>query len=161
MQNRRHFLQALFTGAAGLTITWPAFSQTPGPSRITATKLTDRIAAVFGAGGNVGVLIGNDGLLEFTHTPLAHTDGDAFVFFPSANVLHTGDLLWTGRYPVVDYTVGGSLAVMAATLEQLEKVGDANTRIIPGHGTPGASKADMRQVREAWLAINQRLEDHA
>jgi hypothetical protein len=50
---------------------------------------------------------------------------------------------------------------MAATLEQLEKVGDANTRIIPGHGTPGASKADMRQVREAWLAINQRLEDHA
>src|SRR5207237_9489313 len=62
-QNRRHFLQALFTGAAGLTITWPAFSQTPGPPRITATKLTDRIAALSGAGGNVGAVIGNDGLL--------------------------------------------------------------------------------------------------
>jgi cyclase len=261
MQNRRHFLHALFTGAAGLTMTWPAFSQTPGPPRITATRLTDRIAALSGAGGNIGVVIGNDGLLmidgglanramdvvaaaqqtspgmvqvlvnthyhfdhvgsnellgmrgvriiahenvktrlmttfenpamgrrmdalspaglpaetfartskldfgretlEFTHTPLAHTDGDAFVFFPSANVLHTGDLLWTGRYPVVDYTVGGSLAVMAAALEQLDKIGDANTRIIPGHGTPGAGKSDMRQVREAWLAINQRLEDHA
>jgi glyoxylase-like metal-dependent hydrolase (beta-lactamase superfamily II) len=261
MQTRRRFLQALLSGAAGLTITWPAFSQTAGPPRIAATKLTDRIVALFGAGGNVGVVVGNDGLLmidgglanramdvlsaaqqigpgmvqvlfnthyhfdhvgsnellgmrgvriiaqenvkerlmttfenpamgrrmdalspsglpteifartskldfgretlEFTHTPLAHTDGDAFVFVPSANVLHTGDLLWTGRYPVVDYTVGGSLGVMAATLEQLDKVGDANTRIIPGHGTPGASKADMRQVCEAWIAINQRLEDHA
>ena len=63
--------------------------------------------------------------LEFTHTPLAHTDGDAFVFFPSANVLHTGDLLWTGRYPVVDYTVGGSLAVMAATLVVAQRASTA------------------------------------
>src|SRR5207237_9624091 len=69
MQNRRHFLQALFTGAAGLTITWPAFSQTPGPPRITATKLSDRIAALSGAGGNVGVVMGNDGLLMIDSGP--------------------------------------------------------------------------------------------
>jgi glyoxylase-like metal-dependent hydrolase (beta-lactamase superfamily II) len=99
--------------------------------------------------------------LEYTHAPLAHTDGDAWVFFPAANVLHTGDLLWTGRYPVVDYGVGGSRAAMAAALEQMDKVGDANTRIIPGHGVPGATQADMRQIREVWLAINQRLEEYA
>jgi len=261
MQTRRAFLEALMTGAAGLTITWPAFGQGQAPPPITATKLTDRIAVLSGAGGNVGVLVGTDGLLlidggianramdivaaatqispravqvlfnthyhfdhvgsnellgargvriiahenvktrlmttfenpamgrrmdalapaglptqtfarngsltfgadriEYTHTVPAHTDGDAFVFFPAANVLHTGDLFWTGRYPVVDYSVGGSLAAMAATLEQLDKVGDANTRIIPGHGAPGATKAEMRQIREVWLTINQRLEDHA
>jgi glyoxylase-like metal-dependent hydrolase (beta-lactamase superfamily II) len=260
-QTRRAFLEALLTGAAGLTITLPASGQGRGPAPIAATKLTDRIAVLSGAGGNVGVLVGADGLimidgglanramdvmaaavqisprmvqalfnthyhfdhvgsnellgmrgvriighenvkrrlmttfenpamgrrmdalapaglptetfardgrlafgaetLEYTHTPLAHTDGDAFVFFPAANVLHAGDLFWTGRYPVVDYGVGGSLAAMAAALEQMDRVGDAGTRIIPGHGTPGATKAEMRQIREAWLAINQRLEDHA
>jgi glyoxylase-like metal-dependent hydrolase (beta-lactamase superfamily II) len=91
---------------------------------------------------------------------LAHTDGDAFVFFPGPNILHTGDLLFIGRYPVVDFTVGGSLAGMAASLERMDRVGDAQTRIIPGHG-PLASKADMRATREMWNTINQRLESAA
>ena len=260
-RTRRAFLEALIGGAAGFTITLPAFGQGRGPAPLTATKLTDRIAVLSGAGGNVGVFMGADGVVmidgglanramdlaaaaaqisprmvqvlfnthyhfdhvgsnellgmrgvriighenvkqrlmatfenpamgrrmdalspaglptetfarsgrlmfgadtfEYTHTPLAHTDGDAFVFVPSANVLQTGDLFWTGRYPVVDYGVGGSLGAMAAALERMDTVGDANTRIIPGHGMPGATKADMRQTREVWLAINQRLEDHA
>jgi len=99
--------------------------------------------------------------LEYTHFPMAHTDGDAYVFFPASNVLHTGDLLWIGRYPVVDYTVGGSLARMAASLDQLEKLGDVATRIIPGHGPTPVTKAEMRKTREMWLTINQRLEEHA
>jgi glyoxylase-like metal-dependent hydrolase (beta-lactamase superfamily II) len=98
--------------------------------------------------------------LEYTHVPLAHTDGDAFVYFPAANVVHTGDLLFLGRYPVVDFTVGGSLAGMAAALERVEKAGNAQTRVIPGHG-PVATKAELRAARETWLAINQRLETMA
>jgi glyoxylase-like metal-dependent hydrolase (beta-lactamase superfamily II) len=256
---RREFIQTLLAGAAGLTLTWPSSVQAQrGPAPITATKLTDRIAALSGAGGNVGVLSGPDGLLmidggtanrvtdlmkavgeisprmvqalfnthyhfdhvganetlgashvriiahdnvktrlsttfenpamgrtmealaatglptetfaqrgmltlggervEYTHTPPAHTDGDAFVFFANANVIQTGDLLWIGRYPVVDYTVGGSLLGMANALEQVEKVGDAQTRIICGHGPANVGKTEMRQVREMWLTINQRLE---
>jgi glyoxylase-like metal-dependent hydrolase (beta-lactamase superfamily II) len=108
-----------------------------------------------------GTLAFGQETLRYTHTPEAHTDGDAFVFFENSNVLHTGDLFWTGRYPVVDYTVGGSLASMAAALGQMDRIGDTSTRIIPGHGTPGASKAEMRQFREWWLAINERLEEHA
>jgi len=76
-------------------------------------------------------------------------------------MVHAGDLFWTGRYPVVDYGVGGSLAAMAAALDRIDKVGDANTRIIPGHGVPAATKAELRQIREVWLAINQRLDEHA
>jgi glyoxylase-like metal-dependent hydrolase (beta-lactamase superfamily II) len=108
----------------------------------------------FSAGGKLA--FGPESL-EYTHTPLAHTDGDAFVFFPAANVIHTGDLLFLGRYPVVDFTVGGSLAGMAGALERVEKVGNAQTRVIPGHG-PVATKAELRAARETWLAINQRLE---
>ena len=99
--------------------------------------------------------------LEYTHITLAHTDGDAYVFLPDANVIHTGDLLWLQRYPVVDFAVGGSLAGMAAALEQMDRVGDAQTRIIPGHGPSSGTKDDMRAAREMWLTINQRLEDHA
>lgn len=108
----------------------------------------------FGAGGKL--TFGSE-VLEYTHVPSSHTDGDAFVFFPNANVIHTGDLLFIGRYPVVDFTVGGSLAGMAAALERVDKVGNAQTRIIPGHG-PVSTKADLRATRETWLAINQRLE---
>ena len=238
-----------------------AFAQGRGPAAITATKLTERIYALSGNGGNVGVVIGQDGLLmidggnlgraadmaravaevsprlvqilfnthyhfdhigsneslgmrgvrimahenvkkrlsttfenaamgrtmealmpsglptwvfndggrlifepetlEYTHVPLAHTDGDAFVFFPDANVVHTGDLFWVGRYPVIDYSVGGSLARMAEALDRIDKTGDANTRVIPGHGGPNVGKAELRQIREMWLTINRRLEDMA
>ena len=111
----------------------------------------------FSAGGKLAF---GPEALEYTHIPLSHTDGDAFVFFPNANIIHTGDLLFLNRYPVVDFTVGGSLAGMAAALERIEKVGNAQTRIIPGHG-PVATKAELRAARETWLAINGRLETMA
>ena len=192
--DRREFVRTLLTGAAGLTLTWrSAAAQGRGPAPITATKITDRIVALSGNGGNVGVVIGPDGLvmidgglapraadlakaiaeisprmvqvlfnthyhfdhvgsneylgkqrvriiahenvkkrlgttfenpamgrtmealpavalptetfaasgrlefgpeiIQYTHTPTAHTDGDAFVFFANSNVIHTGDLL--------------------------------------------------------------------
>ena len=266
--NRREFVRTLLAGAAGLTLAHPipsraAFGQGQGrgPAPLTVTKLTDRLVVVAGAGGNIGVVIGPDGMLmidggtanragdvaetimavsprmvqvlfnthyhfdhtgsnellgksrariiahenvrrrlgmtfenaafgqrfqalpaiaqptetftdsgtlafgrealEYTHTPLAHTDGDAFVFFPGANVIHTGDLFWVRRYPVIDYSVGGSLARMAAVLDQMDRVGDASTRIIPGHGAPISTKAELRQMRDMWLTINQWLEQMA
>jgi glyoxylase-like metal-dependent hydrolase (beta-lactamase superfamily II) len=111
---------------------------------------------------SVGRMTFGQDSIEYTHTPPAHTDGDAYLFVSSSNVLHAGDLLWIGRYPVVDYTVGGSLAAMADALGALDRVGDANTRVIPGHGgAAGVSKTDMRQTREVWAAIDARLQDHA
>src|SRR5688572_33036066 len=61
--NRREFIHALLGGAAGLSLTWPAFGQGAAPTPIVATKLTDRIAMLAGAGGNVGLVIGPGGLL--------------------------------------------------------------------------------------------------
>jgi len=99
--------------------------------------------------------------LDYTHEPLAHTDGDAYVFIPTANVLHTGDLFWVGRYPVVDYSVGGNLASMAAALGRLQRLGDESTRVIPGHGRVDVRMGDLRRTREIWLAVNDRLEGYA
>src|SRR5688500_19450988 len=63
VSHRREFIRALLTGAAGLTVALPAFGQGGGPAPITATKLTDRIVALSGVGGNVGLIVGPDGLM--------------------------------------------------------------------------------------------------
>jgi len=95
--------------------------------------------------------------LEYTHIPLAHTDGDAYVFFPSLNVLHTGDLLFNGTFPVIDYSTGGWIGGMAQAAAALERVGDASTKIIPGHG-PLATKDDMKATYTMLATIHERIE---
>jgi glyoxylase-like metal-dependent hydrolase (beta-lactamase superfamily II) len=98
--------------------------------------------------------------LQYTHVPLAHTDGDSWVLFPQANILHTGDLLFIERYPVVDFTVGGSLAGMTSALDRLVRAVDKTTQIIPGHG-PVAGIKELIATRQIWAALNQRLETMA
>ncbi|MEQ1760469.1 MAG: MBL fold metallo-hydrolase [Vicinamibacterales bacterium] len=100
--------------------------------------------------------VGNE-TIEYVHVPLAHTDGDSYVFLPGSNILQTGDLLWIGRYPVVDYSAGGTLAGMISAVDRLMNVGDAGTRVIPGHG-PVVGKAEMRATRDIWATINERVD---
>lgn len=95
--------------------------------------------------------------IEYTHVPLAHTDGDTFLFFPDANILHTGDLLFNGSYPVIDYSTGGWVGGMAHACAVIQKVGDANTKIIPGHG-PLATKDDIKATGVMLSTIHERLE---
>jgi len=73
----------------------------------------------------------------------AHTDGDTFVYFVEADVLHTGDLYMKDRYPFVDTGSGGTQAGFIAGVEKLLTVAGANTKIIPGHGEL-ATKADLQ-----------------
>jgi cyclase len=95
--------------------------------------------------------------VEYMHLPTAHTDSDSYVFFPGPNVLHTGDMMFNGFYPVIDYSTGGWVGGMAHAAETMLKVGDAKTRIIPGHG-PIASKDDLKAMHEMLATMTQRLE---
>ena len=45
--------------------------------------------------------------ISVLHVERAHTDGDSFVLFSDANVLHMGDCYLNGSFPVVDYSSGG------------------------------------------------------
>jgi cyclase len=51
-----------------------------------------------------------------------------------ANVLHTGDVMMSIGYPVVDVGNGGSLAGLMSAQEKALKVCNDRTRVIPGHG---------------------------
>jgi glyoxylase-like metal-dependent hydrolase (beta-lactamase superfamily II) len=94
--------------------------------------------------------------IEYKWFPNAHTDNDVYVFFPAANVLHTGDLFFSGTYPVIDYSTGGWIGGMAAALDKLLKVGDAQTRIVPRHG-PLSSKQDVQASRDMLRTVFDRL----
>src|SRR5262245_21781084 len=61
--NRREFIRFIVGGAAGLTHSYSVLGQTRSPTPITAKKLTDRIVAFSGAGGNVGLVIDRGSLL--------------------------------------------------------------------------------------------------
>jgi cyclase len=98
--------------------------------------------------------------IEYKWVPNSHTDNDVYLFFPAANVLHTGDLFFSGMYPVIDYTTGGWIGGMAAALDKLLKVGDAQTKIIPGHG-PLSSKDEMRASRDMLHTVSDRLQTYS
>jgi len=98
----------------------------------------------------------NDEEVSIGHVAHAHTDGDAFVFFQKANVLHTGDLMMSVGYPIVDAGNGGTLDGVIAGHERLLKLCNDQTRVIPGHG-PVVGKADLQTYHDMLVTIRQRV----
>jgi glyoxylase-like metal-dependent hydrolase (beta-lactamase superfamily II) len=80
----------------------------------------------------------------------AHTDGDVFVYFVEADVLHLGDTYMKDRYPFVDTGSGGTQAGFIAALKRALEIAKPTTKIIPGHGEL-ATRADV----EAALAMHE------
>lgn len=85
----------------------------------------------------------NGQTINVVHLPNAHTDGDSAVYFEEANVLHSGDALFSGSFPFVDISSGGTFDGYIAGLQTMHDMIDAETRIIPGHG-PEADQADIK-----------------
>jgi cyclase len=93
----------------------------------------------------------------------AHTDGDSFVYFRQANVLHTGDVFVRYGWPFIDTPHGGSLDGTVRACEWLLSRPELtdDTLIIPGHGAL-ARKADLalytanlRTARDRIVALRQ------
>lgn len=82
------------------------------------------------------------------HLEHAHTDGDAIIHFPDADVIHTGDIFFHQRFPYIDASSGGGLDGYIAAQKRIHELAGDATKIIPGHG-PLATKADL----EASIAM--------
>ena len=72
--------------------------------------------------------------VQLTHLPAGHTDGDTYVYFKSANVLHTGDLFFEVGFPYVDLKSGGSVKGYLASVQHMLANTPDDVVIIPGHG---------------------------
>lgn len=76
----------------------------------------------------------NENDIVVTHVHNAHTDGDALIYFPQSNVLHTGDTFFNGSFPYIDLGSGGSVKGDIQAARTGLSLINQNTRIIPGHG---------------------------
>ena len=88
------------------------------------------------------------------HLPNAHTNGDSFVQFKKANVIHTGDTFFNGFYPFIDTEHGGSIAGMIKAANTILSIADDKTKIIPGHG-PLADKAKLIAFRDMLKGVEK------
>lgn len=94
--------------------------------------------------------------LEVSHVAPAHTDTDVILRFERANLLHTGDVFFNGRYPFIDWSTGGKIDGMIAAANRVLAMVDADTKIVPGHGRL-ASKADLEQYRDMLSTAADRV----
>jgi cyclase len=93
---------------------------------------------------------------DLKHIANAHTDGDTYVWFKTANVLSTGDTFTNGRYPNIDFANGGNIKGMIAATDAYLKLVNDKTRIVPGHG-PVADKAALVAYRAMLVTARDRM----
>ena len=86
--------------------------------------------------------------VQLTHLPKGHTDGDTYVYFKKANVLHTGDLFFEVGFPYVDLKSGGGVKHM------LKNTPD-DVVIIPGHGNLTDKKSLLAFAEMMEFSINK------
>ena len=93
------------------------------------------------------------------HVDPAHTDGDAFVYFPDANVIHVGDVFRTTSYPLVDAGANGSFRGIMAAYKRLIDLAGPGTKILPGHGVL-STREDVQQQLAMFETILNRVQGH-
>lgn len=110
---------------------------------------------------------GND-RLELYYFGRGHTDGDAFVLFPTLRTLHAADIFSGKNVPLLDANNGGSAVEIAETLNKAyETLRNVDT-IITGHSvqmTPADLKeyiafnreflADVRAAKKAGKTVDE------
>ena len=67
----------------------------------------------------------------------AHTNGDAFIHFENANIVHTGDLVANRRHPFVDRSAGANVKNWIQVVEKGMKKYDKKTIFVFGHAGEG------------------------
>jgi cyclase len=93
---------------------------------------------------------------DLKHIPNAHSDGDTYVWFKTANVLSTGDTFTNRRYPDIDFANDGHINGMIAAADAYLKLANAKTRIVPGHG-PLADRTALMEYRTMLVTARDRM----
>ena len=105
--------------------------------------------------------------IQVIHQPAAHTDGDTIVHFRRGDVIATGDVIDTTRFPFIDVTRGGTLQGELDALNRLMDLTIYNlplqwypdrTFLVPGHGRV-YDKLDLLEYRDAITIVRDRVQD--
>lgn len=93
--------------------------------------------------------------MHIMHVNPSHTDGDSYIYFPEANVIHMGDNFISG-FPFIDLASGGDVDGFVQNLNMALFIVDDETRIIRGHGAV-ATRADLEAFRDMVQTIRMRV----
>jgi len=94
--------------------------------------------------------------VEYGVMPMAHTDGDIYVYFTQSNVLMTGDAVQPGRLPVLDWPCGGWIGGMQDAHRTLLRIANDTTKIMPAAG-PVMTKAELQANLDTVTKIRDSL----
>jgi cyclase len=105
----------------------------------------------------------NGEAIRLLHVPAAHTDGDTMVFFRRSDVISTGDIYNTDRYPPFDRARGGSIAGIIEGLNLIIDIAipgenqEGGTVVVPGHGRL-SDETDVVNYRDMVTIIRDRIQ---
>jgi cyclase len=104
----------------------------------------------------------NGEALQLIHVPNAHTDGDTIVFFRRSDVIATGDIYNTSRYPRFDSEKGGSVGGVIEGLNRILDIAipgenqEGGTVVIPGHGRL-SDETEVANYRDMLTIVRDRV----
>src|SRR5215813_11202951 len=103
-----------------------------------------------------GSLRGGAEQIDYGYLPLAHTSGDIYVFFKTANVLAVGDVAAPLRDPALDYFTGAWIGGRVDAMEIVLKLSNEQTRIVPAYGGV-MTRAEFKAERDMMEEVRVRL----
>jgi len=95
--------------------------------------------------------------IELYHFGHAHTTGDTAVFLRNSNVLHMGDVFNMTGPPFIDAGNGGSIDGIIRFCEEVLKVVNDKTIVVPGHG-PISTTEDLQTYIDMLIVVRDRIQ---
>ena len=102
--------------------------------------------------------------IDILYKPAAHSDGDLIVWFRKSDVIATGDILDTVKYPTIDLKRGGSIDGYLSALNDILDImiplqnNQGGTLAGPGHGRI-CNEGDVAEIRDTMTIITDRIRD--
>jgi glyoxylase-like metal-dependent hydrolase (beta-lactamase superfamily II) len=102
--------------------------------------------------------------IEILYKPAAHTDGDLIVWFRKSDVIATGDILDTVKYPTIDLKRGGTVEGYLNALNDILDImiplqnNQGGTLAVPGHGRI-CNEGDVAEIRDTMTIITDRIRE--
>lgn len=98
----------------------------------------------------------NNDIIKCIWLPNGHSDGDVIYYFEKANLIHAGDLFLSNGFPIIN-PLPGSIDAYIKAVDEIIKICDENTVIIPGHG-PVADRQELKEYKIMLTKSRNRID---
>ena len=123
---------------------WVTANPNSNPAMVPTRTFTDKLS--LGKGKD---------RIDLYYFGAGHTNGDAFVVFPSVRAMCIGDLMAWNMAPLIDPMAGGSIVALPDTLEKAQKGIRNVDLVIEGHGNVNTWKGMVAYTEFMRALLNE------